>query len=58
MNYLAMGVEHVWIVDPWNRVGYIGSARGFEHPDDGVFTVPETPIRLVLADLFRELDED
>ena len=57
-EYRAMGVEHVWVVDPWLRIGYIVSARGFQHPADGIFAVPDTPIRLVLADLFAELDED
>ena len=57
-EYRAMGVEHVWVVDPWLRLGYIVSARGFQHPADGIFAVPDTPIRLVLADLFAELDED
>lgn len=57
-EYRAMGVEHVWIVDPWQRVGYIASARGFEHPADGVFSVAGSPIRLVLGELFAELDED
>jgi len=57
-EYRAMGTEHIWVVDPWLRVGYIASARGFEHPADGVFTVPGTPIRIVLAEVFAELDED
>jgi Uma2 family endonuclease len=56
-EYRAMGVEHTWIVDPWLRIGYIASTRGFEHPADGTFTIPGTLIRLVLADLFAELDE-
>lgn len=57
-EYRAMGVAHVWIVDPWLRIGYIASARGFEHPEDGIFAVPNTPIWISLADLFTELDED
>ena len=57
-EYRAMGVANIWVVDPWLRIGYIASARGFEHPAVGIFTVPGTPIQLVLADLFAELDED
>ena len=56
-EYRAMGVEHTWVVDPWLRIGYIASERGFEQPGDGVFSVPDTAIRLVLAELFAELDE-
>jgi Uma2 family endonuclease len=54
---LAMGVAHIWIVDPWLRIGYIASARGFEHPIDGVFRVEGTSIRISLAELFAEMDE-
>jgi Uma2 family endonuclease len=57
-EYRAMGTEHTWVVDPWLRLGYIASSSGLEHPADGIFTVPGTPIRLVLADLFAELDEN
>jgi Uma2 family endonuclease len=57
-EYRAMGTEHIWIVDPLLRIGYIASSRGFEHPADGVFTVAGTPIRIVLAEIFAELDED
>jgi hypothetical protein len=52
-----MGVNHVWVVDPWILVGYIASSRGFDHPIGGIFEIPGTPIRLVLVDLFTELDE-
>ena len=56
-EYRSMGVEHTWVVDPWLRIGYVASARGFEEPADGVFLVPGTLIRVVLADIFAELDE-
>jgi Uma2 family endonuclease len=61
-EYRAMGSDlspvHTWVIDPWLRIGYIASARGFEHPADGVFTIPGTTIRIVLAEVFAELDED
>jgi Uma2 family endonuclease len=55
-EYLAFGIEHVWIVDPTARVGYRGTANGLELARSGELAIPETPIRIVLADLFAELD--
>jgi len=55
-EYLAFGIEHVWIVDPAARVGYRGTDAGLELVRSGELTIPETPIRVVLAELFGELD--
>jgi Uma2 family endonuclease len=55
-EYLAFGIEHVWIIDPAARVGYRGRADGLELARSGELAIPETPIRIVLADLFAELD--
>jgi Uma2 family endonuclease len=55
-EYLAFGVQHVWVIDPYARVGYRGTASGLELARSGELTIPETPIRIVLADLFAELD--
>lgn len=55
-DYLNLGTEHVWIVDPELRKGYVCSRRGFQEPESGVLEVPGTPIRVVLSELFAELD--
>jgi Uma2 family endonuclease len=55
-EYLAFGIEHVWVIDPAARVAYRGTANGLELVRDGELTIPETPIHVVLADLFAELD--
>ena len=55
-EYLAFGIEHVWVIDPNARVGYRGTADGLELVRSGELTISETPIRIVLADLFAELD--
>jgi Uma2 family endonuclease len=55
-EYLAFGIEHVWIVDPAARVGYRGTANGLELVRSGELAIAETPIRIVLDDLFAELD--
>jgi Uma2 family endonuclease len=56
-DYRRMGVGHVWVVDPIGRHAYVASERGFEQPGSGEFTVPGTAIRIVLAEVFAELDE-
>jgi Uma2 family endonuclease len=55
-EYIAFGIGHVWVIDPAARVGYRGTAEGLELVRSGELTIPETPIRIVLADLFAELD--
>ncbi|MGA8109499.1 MAG: Uma2 family endonuclease, partial [Acidobacteriaceae bacterium] len=55
-DYFALGAEHVWIVDPELRKGYICSPRGFQEPEAGILAIPGTPIRVVLSELFSELD--
>jgi Uma2 family endonuclease len=55
-EYLAFGIEHVWVIDPAARVAYRGTANGLELVRTGEVTVADSPIRIVLADLFAELD--
>jgi Uma2 family endonuclease len=55
-EYLAFGIDHVWIIDPAARVGYRGTANGLDLARSGELAIPETPIHIVLADLFAELD--
>jgi Uma2 family endonuclease len=56
-EYLAFGIEHVWVIDPDARVAYRGTANGLELVRSGELAISETPIRIVLADLFAELDK-
>lgn len=55
-DYLVFGVEHIWIIDPEHRRAFTATASGLHpvHSDD--LTVPGTPIRVVLSELFAELD--
>ena len=55
-DYLDMGTEHVWIIDPGLRKAYVCSKTGFQEPEFGILTVPGTPIRVVLSEIFAELD--
>jgi Uma2 family endonuclease len=56
-DYAGMGVQSIWAIDPWKRHGYVATTRGFDQPQDGIFSVPETPIRISLGEVFAELDE-
>jgi Uma2 family endonuclease len=57
-EYLDFGIEHIWIVDPARRVAYRVTRTGLELAPSGEITVPGTPIRVVLSELFAELDRD
>jgi len=55
-DFAAMGVPNLWIIDPYQRIGYI-----YTPPDNlklvtGRLTIPETPIYLDLPALFAHLD--
>jgi Uma2 family endonuclease len=55
-DYLAFGVENIWILDPDRRVAWSANREGLHITQAGELTVPQTPIRVVLAELFAELD--
>jgi Uma2 family endonuclease len=55
-EYLAFGIEHVWVIDPNARVGYRAVSDGLELARSGELAIPESPIHIVLAELFAELD--
>ena len=55
-DYLDFGVEHIWILDPASRRAWTADRTGLHLTQTGELTVSETPIRLVLGELFAELD--
>jgi Uma2 family endonuclease len=55
-EYRRFGVENIWIIDPEPRIAYRYTAAGLEQVQTGELTVPETPIRVLLSELFAELD--
>ena len=56
-DYARMGVEHIWIIDPIRRQAWVATADGSQTHVDAEFTVPGTPIRVSLAEVFAELDD-
>ncbi len=56
-DYLAMGVQAVWVVDPQRRRAYETLPNGAMHPVPRELTVAGTEIRIPVPDVFAELDE-
>jgi Uma2 family endonuclease len=55
LEYLAFGIEHVWIIDPEKRLAWRATADGLEEAATEL-SVPGTPVRVVLSEMFAELD--
>jgi Uma2 family endonuclease len=54
-DYARLGVGNIWIVDPWNRVGYYASTQGFRKTEGDWLEVAGTEIRVSLDEVFGEL---
>jgi Uma2 family endonuclease len=55
-DYIAFGVENIWILDPVKRRAYICTKGSFREPEEGVLMVPGSPIQIPLKELFADLD--
>jgi Uma2 family endonuclease len=55
-EYRRFGVENIWIIDPEPRVAYRFTAAGLEEVQTGELAVADTPICVLLSELFAELD--
>jgi Uma2 family endonuclease len=55
-DFASMGVQNIWVLDPWERAGYYASPRGFAQPEDGILRIEGTPIAISLAEVFTQLD--
>ena len=55
-EYRSFGVENIWMIDPENRRVYRYGSDGIDEVVDGELAVAYTPIRVVLSEMFAELD--
>jgi Uma2 family endonuclease len=55
-EYLDFGIENIWIIDPEHRKVQLATRMGLHIADPNELIVPETPIQVVLSELFAELD--
>jgi len=56
-DYEEMGVGYVWALDPVRKRVWTMNTNGLLKVREAELAVPGTPIRIVLADVFAELDE-
>ena len=56
-DYINMGVPEVWVVDPSTRSIMIFAGSTMVEQNEGDLKIPETPVVLALADIFKVLDE-
>lgn len=55
-EYRSFGIENIWIVDPEPRIAYRYLEGGLQEVREGALAVAGTPIRVVLSEMFAELD--
>ena len=55
-DYVAFGVENIWIIDPATRSAMTADRFGLHPVETGELIVADTPIRVDLNALFAELD--
>ena len=51
-DYIAFGVQFVWVIDPRTRLGYIHTSEGSREAKDGVLRTTKPAIELPLRQLF------
>jgi hypothetical protein len=51
-DYFAMGVPHVWVIDPWRRRGYHYTPEGVHEAKDGVLRTSNPHLAVPLASVF------
>jgi Uma2 family endonuclease len=53
-DYAAMGVQHIWLLDPETRTAYRCTPAAIEIATE--LSIPGTPIHLPLPEIFSALD--
>jgi Uma2 family endonuclease len=56
-DYFLMGVPNVWVIDPDSRTAWVAEQDGSLRREKTAFAVEASPVRVVLEEVFRELDE-
>ena len=55
-EYRSFGIENIWIIDPEPRIAYRYVDNALQEVKEAGLVVAGTPIRVVLSEMFAELD--
>ena len=55
-EFLAMGVQHVWLLNPMEQAGYVFTATGLTLVETQVLTIEGSPVHLDLNHIFQALN--
>jgi Uma2 family endonuclease len=55
-EYRSFGIENIWIIDPDPRIAYRYIDNSLQEVKEAELAVAGTPIRVVLSEMFAELD--
>ena len=55
-EYVAFGIEHIWVFDPRKRLAWTADQSGMHLVTADALCVPKTPIWVVLGEAWAELD--
>jgi Uma2 family endonuclease len=55
-DYLAMGVENIWLIDPVRRAAYIFDSKGLRHAPNNVLPIRGASLSVEADELFTALD--
>ena len=55
-DYRAFGVPNIWVLDPVKLRAYVCQHGDFREPDGAILEVADTPIWILLRELFADLD--
>jgi len=55
-EYRDFGIEKIWIIDPTARMVYRYTGAALDELKTGELQVASTPIRIVISEMFGELD--
>lgn len=55
-DLLNMGIPHIWLLDPIERVGFVYTYAGLRLVEEPILTIPGSPIFLDLPRIFSTLD--
>ena len=54
-DYLAMGVQHVWLIDPSTRRAHDFTTDGMREPEGGLLKVTNSNIVVPMEEIFRQV---